>query len=115
MAKNKKIPFVVKASGLEVTAVGTQFNVRNYLEESTVSATLVEGRVLACSKEQSAYLDYGQEAVLERRSGVMSTAMASDLQHLVPWRSSEILLSDDNSPRVCPECIMWMSYSKVRT
>lgn len=96
VAKNKKIPFVVKASGLEVTAVGTQFNVRNYLEESTVSATLVEGRVLACSKEQSAYLDYGQEAVLERSSGVMSTAMASDLQHLVPWRSSEILLSDES-------------------
>lgn len=94
VAKNKKIPFIVKASGLDVTAVGTKFNVRNYPKESTVCATLVEGRVLACSKGLSAYLDYGEEAVMERSSGAMSTGLAADLNHLVPWRSSEILFSD---------------------
>ncbi|MGM9788400.1 MAG: FecR family protein [Candidatus Cryptobacteroides sp.] len=96
VAKNKKIPFVVSASGMSVTAVGTEFNVRNYPDEPTVSATLVEGRVLACSKEYSTYLDFGQEAVMERSSGEMHSTLAADLGHLVPWRSSEILLSDES-------------------
>lgn len=96
VAKNKKIPFVVSASGMSVTAVGTEFNVRNYPDEPTVSATLVEGRVLACTKEYSTYLDFGQEAVMERGSGEMHSTLAADLGHLVPWRSSEILLSDES-------------------
>lgn len=100
VVKNKKIPFIVKASGLDVTAVGTEFNVRNYPKENTVSATLVEGRVLVCTKEQSEYLDFGEEAVMERSSGAMRTGLAADLNHLVPWRNSEILLSDHSLAQI---------------
>lgn len=94
VAKNKKIPFIVHASGLSVCAVGTEFNVRNYPDEDEVRATLVEGRVIASSGSASASLEYGQEAVMDRASGRMITGAAPDLNHLVPWRSSEILLDE---------------------
>ena len=40
--QNKKIPFVVNASGMSITAVGTEFNVRNYSDEDEVCATRKE-------------------------------------------------------------------------
>lgn len=103
VAKNKKIPFVVNASGMSITAVGTEFNVRNYSDEDEVCATLVEGKVIASVPGSDISLTYGQEAVLNRDSGEMSFAVVSDLNHMVPWRSNEILLdgeSLDNLSRI---------------
>lgn len=96
VAKNEKIPFIVYASGMSVRAVGTEFNVRNYPEEGEVRATLVEGQVIASANGESASLRYGQEAVLDKSSGIMSSGQAADLNHLVPWRKSEILLSGES-------------------
>lgn len=96
VAKNEKIPFIVYASGMSVRAVGTEFNVRNYPEEGEVRATLVEGQVIASANGESASLRYGQEAVLDKSSGIMSSSQAADLNHLVPWRKSEILLSGES-------------------
>lgn len=39
-------PFVVSCSNLNVTALGTKFNVRAFSDESEISTTLVEGRVV---------------------------------------------------------------------
>lgn len=103
VAKNKKIPFIVNASEMSITAVGTEFNVRNYSDEDEVCTTLVEGKVIASTLECDISLTYGQEAVLNRDSGEMSFAVVSDLNHMVPWRSNEILLdgeSLDNLSRI---------------
>ena len=103
VAKNKKIPFVVNASEMSITAVGTEFNVRNYSDEDEVCATLVEGKVIASVPGSDISLTYGQEAVLNRDSGEMSFAVVSDLNHMVPWRSNEMLLdgeSLDNLSRI---------------
>ena len=103
VAKNKKIPFVVNASEMSITAVGTEFNVRNYSDEDEVCTTLVEGKVIASTLGGDISLTYGQEAVLNRNSGEMSFAVVSDLNHMVPWRSNEMLLdgeSLDNLSRI---------------
>lgn len=45
VAKNQKIPFVVKAGKLAIEAKGTAFNVKAYPEEKYISTTLTEGIV----------------------------------------------------------------------
>ncbi len=45
VAKNRDLEFVVKTSDLEVTALGTIFNVMAYANERKVETTLEEGRV----------------------------------------------------------------------
>ncbi len=45
VAKNKDCPFIVKAKNTSITALGTEFNVKAYVEESIVQTTLVEGMV----------------------------------------------------------------------
>ncbi|MBL7968567.1 MAG: FecR family protein [Prolixibacteraceae bacterium] len=45
VAKNEDIPFIVNAYGFEVKAIGTEFNVKAYKEETTIETTMVEGKV----------------------------------------------------------------------
>ncbi len=45
VAKNKDVPFVVNANGVNITALGTSFNVKAYVEDGQVETTLTEGSV----------------------------------------------------------------------
>jgi Fe2+-dicitrate sensor, membrane component len=45
VAKNAKIPFVVRAKEVTIKALGTEFNVKAYPEEKMVQTTLVNGLV----------------------------------------------------------------------
>ncbi|MEL7598854.1 MAG: FecR domain-containing protein [Proteiniphilum sp.] len=45
VARNEKMPFIVKSNDFQVTALGTEFNLRAYPGDSTLSATLLSGSV----------------------------------------------------------------------
>jgi ferric-dicitrate binding protein FerR (iron transport regulator) len=45
VAKDANKPFTVKTSHLDVRALGTEFNVKAYLNEKTIETTLVEGSI----------------------------------------------------------------------
>ncbi len=54
--KNKKLPFVVKAKNMTVTALGTRFNVKAYNEEKKIETDLLEGSVnVQVNDESSTY------------------------------------------------------------
>lgn len=60
VTKNMEIPFVVHANGVNITALGTTFNVKAYVEEENVETTLTEGSV----KVEYADEWYGNESVI---------------------------------------------------
>lgn len=45
VAKNKKMPFVVSANKMNVTVLGTHFNIAAYQDDDDLTTTLVEGKV----------------------------------------------------------------------
>ena len=45
VAKNKRIPLIVSVSNINIRAVGTEFNVKAYLNEGTIETTLIKGLV----------------------------------------------------------------------
>lgn len=45
VAKNPEIPLIVSAGYIDVTATGTEFNIKAYPEENTIEMTLIEGKV----------------------------------------------------------------------
>ncbi len=45
VAKNQQIPFTVKTTDIRVTATGTSFNIKAYIEENVVETTLETGEV----------------------------------------------------------------------
>jgi len=52
VAKDEKKPFTVKTSDLDITALGTTFNVKSYSDEGTIETTLVYGSL--CIKKEYA-------------------------------------------------------------
>jgi len=46
VAKNRELPFNVRAGNLNIEAIGTEFNVKSYQEENTIETTLVEGKII---------------------------------------------------------------------
>lgn len=61
VAKNKKLPFVVQTSDINVIALGTRFNVKAYNQENTIETTLVEGSV----KLESSTLKLADNVILK--------------------------------------------------
>lgn len=96
VAQGYDIPFVVKAKGLDVTALGTKFNVRAYAEDQVVIATLVEGKVRADADGQSQTLCPNQEAHYDRISGTVTRSYVQDESHIVPWMMNEILFQGES-------------------
>ncbi|RIH64199.1 FecR family protein [Mariniphaga sediminis] len=70
VSKNVKMPFVVNALDMKITALGTQFNVKAYEDDETIETTLVEGKVMLESEasrykySENIYLTPNQKAVL---------------------------------------------------
>jgi transmembrane sensor len=74
VAKNKELPFVVHAGTLDVTALGTEFNVKAYPEDNNIQAILVHGSIrvnktlLQREKEQPVVLLPKQSLVYDKKS-----------------------------------------------
>lgn len=87
VAKNKEIPFVVKASGLDVTAVGTAFNVSAYMDDSQLITTLFSGKVSVqpTLTKQQILLEPNQVAIYYKGRNKIET-VAYKKQMFAQWR-----------------------------
>ena len=57
VTKNKKLPFIVKTSDIDLKVLGTAFNVKCYKEEGTIETTLVRGSIMIESKDASGKIE----------------------------------------------------------
>ncbi len=58
VAKNKKWPFKVHTSDIDIIVLGTSFNVKSYPDEGTIETTLEEGSILIEKKAKSGKKQY---------------------------------------------------------
>ncbi|MET3880234.1 FecR domain-containing protein [Chitinophaga sp. OAE865] len=56
IAKNEGLPFIIHAGKVNIRVLGTAFNVKAYTGDSTVSATLVSGKIAVSFHEQTVVL-----------------------------------------------------------
>lgn len=73
VAKNKDLPFIVKAQGVDIKALGTSFNVSAYPDDSELTTTLFSGKVsvLSASSNQVALLTPNQTAIYRKEENVL--------------------------------------------
>jgi len=71
VARNEKIPFVIKTKDMDVTVLGTTFNLQARDEELTTELNLIEGKVslTAYATNQNVVLYANQKAILDKRTG----------------------------------------------
>ncbi|MDR3142981.1 MAG: FecR domain-containing protein [Tannerellaceae bacterium] len=90
--KDTTRPFIVKTKYLNVTALGTQFNVKAYSDDPIVYTVLIEGSIRVESKEgqQSRILSPGEQLAYNKtKRDVQLTNV--DLEEATAWQRGEIV------------------------
>ncbi|MEO6290980.1 MAG: FecR domain-containing protein [Ginsengibacter sp.] len=62
VAKNKAMPFTVKVGAMQVSVLGTHFNINAYPDEDNIKTSLLEGSVKITKGKTSGTLRAGQQA-----------------------------------------------------
>ncbi len=124
VAKNTKLPFIVKTGDLKIIAVGTEFNVKSYNDEGIIETTLVEGKVTIRNDRQTnqsqkfIYLVPAQKAVyirdqqelkvedmntikesnpevIEPQKGVVYVAEKIDPVPIIAWKDNKLIFKGE--------------------
>lgn len=100
VTSNKQIPFSVTVPSaepggkdLEVTVLGTKFNVMAYAEEAAVETTLLEGVVEISRGKTTRQLKPGLQAVINTKDDRIDVRQA-DLQRAVAWKEGRFEFND---------------------
>lgn len=94
-ASNPEVPMVVHTGGLEVTVVGTTFNVRNYQDDNQAVVELEHGRVMLATVNDTCTMAPGDRAEFSKKDGIM-TLKPGGIRHDSDWKSS--ILRFENTP-----------------
>lgn len=90
--KNPDKPFIVRSANMSVTALGTEFNVAAYPEDSEIVATLIQGKVrINYDQSDNSYiLRPGQQVVYNRKTAQSKIADAN-LEDVTAWQRGQII------------------------
>lgn len=90
--KNPDKPFIVRSANMSVTALGTEFNVAAYPEDSEIVATLIQGKIKVGYKQSndSYILKPGQQIVYNRKNAQSKVADAN-LEDVTAWQRGQIV------------------------
>ncbi len=66
VAKNEEVPFCVNTDMMELTVLGTKFNVSSYSHHNQLKAALKDGSIEVKTLKEKVILKPGQEAVINR-------------------------------------------------
>lgn len=83
-------PFVITTGdGLEVTVLGTRFNVNSYVDTEKTTVSLVDGAVRVGSESLSVILAPHEQAVFDRTEGSLSVVTVEDMRTCVAWMQGQ--------------------------
>ena len=106
VVKNPSLPFVVSADTLKVEALGTKFMVRNYLDESFIRSSLIEGKIKVESAAEEMVLVPGESVDFDKEeSGLTKTSFDAGLS--LAWTNGNLIFKDDAIEEVCRKIEHW--------
>lgn len=107
---NKKLPFKVKTSKLEVEVLGTSFNVSAYPSEEQQSIFLVEGSVQINNREGNKIgeISPGQIAVKTEGSQTIQVHNA-DPYFYTSWKNGKIIFNSEKLSEIAKKMERWFN------
>ncbi|MGD9558549.1 MAG: FecR family protein [Mangrovibacterium sp.] len=105
--KDPDRPFHVRTSGLDVTVLGTEFNLKAYAGEENVTATLVKGSLKVCGGRQSTVLKPAQKVIFDREKKKMVILELTDLSPEIEWRNGRLVFLNQSLEELKPKLERW--------
>ncbi len=91
VAKDPSHPFIVSVNGLEITALGTAFNINAYPDEPGIRTTLTEGVIKVSEGKKEKYLKPGQQLLVSKNGWQQQVA---DVPSVIGWTNNEFILNE---------------------
>lgn len=91
--KHQGSTFKVLTTGQEVEVLGTQFNIKAYQDETTVSTTLVEGKVAINTANNNKVLMPDQQLILDLNTNKVSVYTV-DTYNVTSWKKGVFSFTD---------------------
>jgi ferric-dicitrate binding protein FerR (iron transport regulator) len=112
VAQDASKPFFVKANGMTIQVLGTNFNVNAYPEEKSMTTTLLQGAVRVVAGNKQTTLSPGEQSVLEQRSGSLLRS-AADTEDAVAWKNGILTFKNDELAAVMRDISRWYDVEVV--
>ena len=110
VAKNKTMPFKVKANNSEIEVLGTHFNVSAYNDETEIKATLLEGKVkvsaLDSDNKSPAVLEPGEQAAIDKE-GKINVKNNADTQEVMAWMNGYFQFKSADLKTILRQIARW--------
>lgn len=112
VAKNANKPFKVLLNGMEITVLGTHFNVNGYADEPATTTTLLEGSVKIIKGTAAVVLAPGQQAKLTG-NGKVILIRDPDVEKAVSWKEGYFHFNNNDLETVLRELSRWYDFDIV--
>lgn len=104
VAKDAAHPFIVSVNGVDITALGTAFNINAYPNEDGLSITLTEGKINVNASERNEQLLPGQQIVLRPGEWEIKTI---DISPVIAWTKNQFKLKNSSIEEVMRMAERW--------
>ena len=101
VAKDKEKPFIVKANGINVQALGTSFNIRAHKDDKSVAVILISGKVKVDDGRHEAYMKPNERLVCNLTNGQFEKSELHPNASYLLWRSNELALYGESFEEIC--------------
>ncbi len=103
-------PFQVESGKVNVTVLGTHFNVKAFNIDSTIEVVLAEGKVSLTTKGAKAgkelIMSPGERAVIDKATN-QTRISTEDIGKYIAWHSGKLVFDDCPMPEVAIELERW--------
>jgi transmembrane sensor len=105
---DKKHPFIVHASDVQIKVVGTRFNVLAYPSDPVIETTLESGSILYSDKENKAIaIRPGQHAVYTTKDGKLAVIEVKSTEVYSNWRENELSVKNESLENLLRKMEHW--------
>lgn len=95
VAHDKEHPFIVKTNDMQVTALGTEFNVSAYPDDRKVESTLIEGSVkVDCNDMHNSVILKPGQMMAYNRDTHKYEVMTPNIADITAWQRGEVVLKE---------------------
>jgi ferric-dicitrate binding protein FerR (iron transport regulator) len=102
VAPNAEKPFVIAVQDVEVTVVGTKFNIDNRSDPNWIIVSVEEGKVQVKSGNQVEYLIAGEQARIEVKNGQFKRNQTKPSGNISAWANHQFVFDDVPLSEVIP-------------
>jgi transmembrane sensor len=94
--KDPRNPFRVKTTVIDVEVLGTEFNLKAYSDEQTVTTTLVTGSLIVTGNNKSTTIKPNQKLVFNKETQKMKLLEIADLSPETEWKNGRLVFRNQS-------------------